>query len=192
MLKNKIMNKRLVGNEKKYINEVLESEFRVSSGSKFVSLLEKKLAEQYKAKFAICFNNGTSTMHAALEAFGIGVNDEVIVPPITMASTAFVVLQANATPVFADIDPDTFCISPESIRSRITNKTKAIITVALYGLSPDIDAIKDVIGERDIKIIEDNAETYLSTYKGRLVGVLGDCSSFSFQSSLTLNLPCLS
>ena len=100
-----------------------------------------------------------------------------------MASTAFVVLQANATPVFADVDPDTFTISANSIKNRITDKTKAIITVALYGLSPDIDEIRSVIGQRDIKIIEDNAEAWLSVYKGKIVGSLGDCSSVSFQSS---------
>ena len=80
-------------------------------------------------------------MHAALEAFGVQPGDEVIVPPLTMSSTSFAVLQANATPIFADVDIDTFQISYESIRDRITENTKAIITVALYGLSPDMDPI---------------------------------------------------
>jgi len=175
--------KRITGNEKKYVLDVLESEFSSSSGSKFVNRLEKLAAEQYKVKYALAFNNGTATMHTALEAMGIGEGDEVIVPPLTMASTTFVVLQANATPVFADIDPRTFNISAESISRKITKKTRAIITVALYGLSPDIDAIKTAISGRDIKIIEDNAEACLSRYNGRIVGSLGDCSSISFQSS---------
>ena len=83
-------------------------------------------------------------MHAALEAAGVGVGDEVIVPPLTMSATTFAVLQANATPVFADVDPNTYQIDPVSMASRITPRTKAVITVALYGLSPDMDPIMDL------------------------------------------------
>jgi perosamine synthetase len=177
------MNVRLSGNEEKYVLEVLQNGFRGTYGSVFVSRLEEEIKKQYGVEFAISFNNGTATMHAALEALGVGVGDEVIVPPLTMASTAFVVMQANATPVFADVDRETFCISPDSIKQQITEKTKAIITVALYGLSPDMDAIQELVSGTNIKIIEDNAETYFSKYKNRLVGTIGDCSSFSFQSS---------
>jgi perosamine synthetase len=146
-----------------------------------MNLLEKKFATIFKSKYAISFINGTATMHAALEAMGVGKNDEVIVPPLTMSSTAFAVLQANATPVFADISLETFLIDPESIKKLINKKTKAIITVALYGLSPDIDKIRKVSNK--IKIIEDNAECFLGLYKNKLAGTLGDCASFSFQSS---------
>ena len=131
---------RIYGNELKYLKEVLATGFRSSQGSVMMRRLEEAFASRFDSKYAIAFVNGTATMHAALEAYGIQPGDEVIVPPLTMSATTFAVLQANATPVFADVDPDTFLISATSIAERITPKTRAIITVALYGLSPDMDA----------------------------------------------------
>lgn len=174
---------RIFGNELKYVQEVLDTEFRSSSGSLMMRRLEEEFGKRYGVKYPISFINGTATMHAALEAMGIGPGDEVIVPPLTMSATSFAVLQANATPVFADVDIHTFQIDPISIRDRITSKTRAIITVALYGLSPDMDPIMDIAQEFNLKVIEDNAECFLGMYKGKLVGTIGDCSSFSFQSS---------
>jgi perosamine synthetase len=180
---NAVVTKRLFGNELAYVKEVLESEFRSSSGSMMSRRLEEAFSKRFDMSYGISFVNGTATMHAALEAMGIEPGDEVIVPPLTMSATTFAVLQANATPIFADVDPDTFQIDPASIRDRITPKTRAIITVALFGLSPDMDPIMAIAREFNLKVIEDNAECFLATYKGRLVGTLGDCSSFSFQSS---------
>jgi perosamine synthetase len=175
------INKRIFGNELNYLKKVIKTQFRTSSGAKMMSLLEKTFAKKFNRRFAISFVNGTATMHAALEAMGIGKGDQVIVPPLTMSSTAFAVLQANATPVFADVDLNTFLIDPNSVKKLINKKTKAIITVALYGLSPDIDKIRKIA--KNIKIIEDNAECFLGYYKNKLVGTKGDCASFSFQSS---------
>ena len=174
---------RIFGNELKYVKEVLATGFRSSQGSIMMRRLEEAFAKRFNSKYAISFINGTATMHAALEAYGIKPGDEVIVPPLTMSATTFAVLQANATPVFADIDPDTFQISAESIAERVTSKTRAIITVSLYGLSPDMDPIMDIAKKHDLFVIEDNAECFLGTYKGKMVGTLGDCASFSFQSS---------
>jgi perosamine synthetase len=174
---------RVYGNELKYVIEVLETEFRSSKGSMMMRRLEDAFARRFGGKYAISFVNGTATMHAALEAWGIGPGDEVIVPPLTMSATTFAVLQAGATPVFADVDAETFQISPQSIAERITPRTRAIITVALYGLSPDIDPINALAKERGIKVMEDDAQCFLGKYKGRMVGTLADCSSFSFQSS---------
>jgi perosamine synthetase len=174
---------RVFGNELKYLQEVLETEFRSSSGSKMMGRFEKEFSEKFGSKFAISFVNGTATMHAALEAMGIGTDDEVIVPPLTMSSTTFAVLQANATPVFADVNLETFQIDTSSIEKCITPNTKAIITVALYGLSPDMDPIMDLAKKHNLKVIEDNAECFLGLYKGKMVGTIGDCASFSFQSS---------
>src|SRR5690349_15875093 len=98
------MNKRLDGNELKYVEEVLRSEFRSSLGSAMTKRLEAAFAERFGTRYAISHVNGTATMHALLEARGIGPGDEVIVPPLTMSATTFAVLQANATPVFADVD----------------------------------------------------------------------------------------
>lgn len=174
---------RIGKKEYTYVQEVLKTEFRSSSGSTFMRRLEETFAKCFGSTYAISFVNGTATMHAALEAMGVGYGDEVIVPPLTMSATTFAVLQANATPVFADVDPETFQIDLHSIAARITPRTKAIITVALYGLSPDMDPIMTLANDYGLKVIEDNAECFLGRYKGRLVGTLGHCSSFSFQSS---------
>lgn len=174
---------RIFGNELRYLEEVLLSEFRTSKSSVMSSRLEKAFAEKFEREFAITFVNGTATMHAALEALGVGPGDEVIVPALTMSATSFAVLQCNATPVFADVDPKTYQISASSILSLLTTKTKAIITVALYGLSPDMDPILELAKKRGLSVIEDNAECFLGRYKGQVVGSLGDFASFSFQSS---------
>jgi perosamine synthetase len=174
---------RVFGNEWKYVKEVLETDFRSSRGSLMMRRLEDAFAQRFGGKYAISFVNGTATMHAALEAWGIGPGDEVIVPPLTMSATTFAVLQASATPVFADVEEDTFQISAASIAERITPRTKAIITVALYGLSPDMDPILALAARHGIKVMEDDAQCFLGKYKGKLVGTLGDCASFSFQSS---------
>jgi perosamine synthetase len=145
--------------------------------------LEQKFAEIFQTEFAISFVNGTATLHSALVAAGIGPGDEVIVPPLTMASTAFAVLHAQATPVFADIDSATWTISPKSIEEQITDRTKAIMPVALYGLAPDMDAITSIGRRNNLFVLEDDAECFLGYYKGRVVGSIGDAASFSFQSS---------
>lgn len=178
-----LLAKRIYGNELKYLQEVLDSDFRSSKGSAMMRRFEEGFAKRFGAKYAISFVNGTATMHAALEAWGVGPGDEVIVPPLTMSATTFAVLQANATPVFADVDAETFQISATSIEKNITPKTRAIITVALYGLSPDMDPIMDLAKKYNLLVIEDNAECFLGTYKGQIVGTLGHCASFSFQSS---------
>lgn len=181
--KHKFPGKRVYGNELRYVQQVLETEFQSSKGSQMMRALEEGFAARFGSRYAISFVNGTATMHAALEARGVGPGDEVIVPPLTMSATTFAVLQANATPVFADVDRETFQIDPASIAARITPRTKAIITVALYGLSPDMDPIMELARRHDLLVIEDNAECFLGQYKGRLVGTLGHCASFSFQSS---------
>ena len=174
---------RIFGNELKYLNEVIKTEFRSSKGSIMTNRLEQLFAKKFDSDYAISFVNGTTTMHSALEAFGVQSGDEVIVTPLTMSATTFAVLQANATPVFADVEEDTFQISPTSIEKCITKKTKAIITVALYGLSPDMDKIMEIAKQHGLFVIEDNAECFLGKYKNKIVGTLGDCASFSFQSS---------
>ncbi len=169
--------------EKKYVLKVLESNFSTSKSNIFVSKLEKEFAKKYNSKFAISFCNGTATMHAALYAAGIKKNDEVIVTPLTMSSTSFAIKYLEAIPVYADVDLNTFQISPTDIEKKITKKTKAIITVALYGGSPELDKIKRIAKKNKLFLLEDNAETMFSTYKDKFVGNYGDAASFSFQSS---------
>ena len=174
---------RITDKEREYVMQVLDSQFRTSAGSLMTKTLEEKFAEAFQSRFAISFINGTATMHAALAAAGVGPGDEVIVPPLTMASTSFVVLHSGAVPVFADIDPQTWNIDPRSIEERVTPRTKAIIPVAIYGLSPDLDPIMDIAARHNLFVLEDDAECFLGYYKGRIVGSIGHASSFSFQSS---------
>ncbi len=166
-----------------YVCEVLRGEFRGSQSGGMMKRLEQTFAAKFGVPYAISFINGTATLHAALAAAGVGPGDEVIVPPLTMASTAFAVLHAGAVPVFADIDPDTWTLAPNSVAERLTERTKAIVPVAIYGLSPDMDPIMELAAEHHLFVLEDDAQCFLGTYKGRLVGTLGHAASFSFQSS---------
>lgn len=175
--------KRFSDLEKKYVLEVIDNEFATSKNSIFNNKLEKAFAEKFHMNYAIGHCNGTATLHVALLALGIQPGDEVIVPALTMSSTSIPVVLCGAIPVFADSDIDTFQISAESIEKCITPKTKAIITVALYGLCPDYDKILELCKKHNICLVEDNAECFLGKYKGKLVGEFGDFSSFSFQAS---------
>ena len=175
--------KRITELEKKYVLEALDNEFNTSTNGLFTNRMEAKFTEIFEYDFSISHVNGTATMHTALHALGVGKGDEVIVPPLTMASTSLCVLQNGSIPVFADVDINTYNIDPKSIRDKITPKTKAIITVALFGLSPEYDEILEICKEHNIFLIEDNAECFLGYYKGKLVGTFGEFSSYSFQAS---------
>ena len=174
---------RITDLEKKYVLEALDNEFCTSKNGLFTNKMEAKFTEIFEHEYSISHVNGTATMHTALHALGLGKGDEVIVPPLTMASTSLCVLQNGSVPVFADVDINTYNIDPKSIRDKITSKTKAIITVALFGLSPEYDEILQICKEHNIFLIEDNAECFLGYYKGKLVGTFGDFSSYSFQAS---------
>jgi perosamine synthetase len=175
--------KRFTELEKKYVLEAIDNEFRTSRNSIFNNRMEQKFKELFNVRYAIGHVNGTQTMHTALAALGVKPGEEVIVPPLTMTSTALAVLQNNSIPVFADVDRETFNIDPESVKKCITEKTKAIISVSLYGLSPDYDRLLEICKEHNLYLIEDNAECFLGEYKGKLVGQFGHFSSFSFQAS---------
>lgn len=174
---------RISARERAYVNQVLDSGFRSSAGHVMASRLEAAFACELGVKHAVSFINGTATMHACLTAAGIGPGDEVIVPPLTMASTTLAVLHAGAVPVYADIDAETLQIDPASIAARCTRWTKAVIPVALYGLAPDLNAIMQIARERRLLVLEDAAQAVGARYCGRAVGSFGDASSFSFQSS---------
>lgn len=178
-------NKRIYGKELQYLEEVLNSEFRSSKSSNMVKRAEEAFNKLTGSEFSVAFVNGTATLHTAVEALDIGPGDEVIVPPLTMSATAFSVLQAGATPVFADVDDKTFQIDPESVASKITEKTKAVMSVALYGTCPDYAKLLSAIGS--IPLIEDNAEAIGTTFNGQLIGSFGIAGSYSFQSSKHLS-----
>jgi perosamine synthetase len=118
-----------------------------------------------------------------LLAASVGPGDEVLVPTLTAAATAFVVLQCGAVPVFVDSHPDMFCMDPVDLAHKLTEFSKAIIPVSIFGLSPDFDPIMALAKKHHLTVIEDNAQCFLGTYKGKLVGTIGDAASFSFQGS---------
>ncbi|MCI8949009.1 MAG: DegT/DnrJ/EryC1/StrS family aminotransferase [Lachnospiraceae bacterium] len=174
---------RISNVEWNYVKEVLNGQFSSISTYQMVTKLETKFAEKFHSKHAVAMVNGTATLHAALEAAEVGPGDEVICPPLTMSSTSIAVLQANAVPVFADVDRESFLITAESIKKVITQKTRAIITVSLYGLAPQMREIMEVARNNNLIVIEDNAECFGSYQNGQLVGTFGHMASYSFQSS---------
>lgn len=174
---------KYLGNELEYIKKVLEGESWSATGGGWTIGLERAFAKKIGTKYGVAFNSGTSTLHAALEAAGVGPGDEVISPAITVIMDTTATLHANAIPVYVDVNPKTFTIDPHDLKRKITTKTKAIITVAIYGLSPDMDPIMDFARKRNIPVIEDNAQAVLSYYKGRMLGTIGDIASFSFENT---------
>lgn len=152
---------RIGDQERRYVDEVLNSQFSSASGSVMTGRLERLFAETYGTRFAVSFINGTATLHAALVAAGVGPGDEVIVPPLTMASTSFAVLQAGATPVFADIHPLKWTLDPASVADHLTDRTRAVIPVGIYDLPADLDEILAMAADKNLFVLEDNAQCVL-------------------------------
>ena len=147
---------------------------------------EKVYAEYHGAKYGIFMANGTVTLECALEALGVGAGDEVIVPALTWIATAMAVNYVGAKVVFADIDPATFAMAPESFENLITPNTKAVIPVHLYGSMADLDKIIAIAKKHNIAVIEDCAHMQGGKWNGRGAGSWGDIGSFSFQQSKTV------
>ena len=158
--------------------DVLKSDY-LTTGPK-IAEFEQAVASYTGAKYAVAISNGTSALHAACFAAGIGRGDEVITTPLTFAASANCVLYCGGTPVFADVDPYTYNIDPEDIRKKITDKTKAIIAVHLAGQPCDMDEIHSIAQEHNLIVIEDGAHALGSVYKGKKVGCLSDMTTFSF------------
>lgn len=151
--------------------------------AKYLKDFENAFSEYVGIKYAIATSSCTGALHIALTALGIGPGDEVIVPDITWVATANAVLYVGATPVFADVDSATWVISPESIRSKITGRTKAIIPVHLYGHPCDMNSIQSIANEHNLYVVEDAAPSIGAEYKGRRTGGFGDFGCFSFQGA---------
>ena len=130
--------------------------------------------------------NGTVTLEVALKALGIGKGDEVIVPGLTWLATGIAPLYVGATPVIVDVEPDTLCLDPVKVEAAITEKTRAIIPVHLFGSMTDMDKIMEIAKKYDLKVVEDCAHAHGGVWAGRHVGTIGDVGSFSFQQSKTL------
>jgi dTDP-4-amino-4,6-dideoxygalactose transaminase len=151
--------------------------------SDYTKEFEEKFAKKFGAKYGLTAVNGTTSMWIALRAAGIGLGDEVIIPPYTFIATAVAVLLANAIPVFADIDPETYNIDPKKIEENITPKTKAIIAVHIGGMPCDMDAIMTIAKKHNLFVIEDAAQAHYASIKNKYVGTFGNVGSFSFQMS---------
>ncbi|MCF0063900.1 DegT/DnrJ/EryC1/StrS family aminotransferase [Dyadobacter chenwenxiniae] len=151
-----------------------------------VAKFEEEFAAYCGAKYAITCVNGSVSLRLALIACDVKPGDEVIVPPYTFITTASSVIECNCVPVFVDIDPNTYNISPAAIEAAITERTKAIIPVHFGGLACDMDAIMDIARKHGLRVIEDAAHGHGAEYKGKKLGSIGDVGSFSFQSSKNL------
>jgi dTDP-4-amino-4,6-dideoxygalactose transaminase len=168
-----------VGKEElKALEEVLYSGNYIS-GSK-VCEFENEFSKYCNTDYGIATNSGTSALHIALASYGIGPGDEVIVPAITFFSTATSILHQNAIPIFADIDIKSYTIDPNDINDKISDKTKAIIPVHLFGNPADMDQINAIAKDHNLFVIEDCAQAHGAVYKGKRVGEIGDCGCFSF------------
>ena len=147
-------------------------------GSK-VKEFEEKCKEYFNVKHAITVNSWTSGLIAAVGAIGVEPGDEIIVTPWTMCASATAILHWHAIPIFADIDPDTFNIDPDSVIKNITPQTKAIMAVDIFGLSSDVDTLKNIAKEYNLKLILDTAQSPGALYNGKYAGTIGDIGGFS-------------
>lgn len=146
----------------------------------YVKAFEQKFASFHRVKHAVSTTSGTTALHAAVSALGITKGDEVLVPSLTFISSASVILQQGAIPVFVDADPKTFCLEVKDLEKKITRKTKAIIVVHLYGCPVDMDDIMQIARKHSLKVIEDCAQAHGAKYRDKLVGTFGDAGCFSF------------
>lgn len=175
----------ITGKEIKYVAQAArdgwDKNFR-----KYISLFEEKFAKYVGKKYALATSSCTAALHLSCLSLGLKRGDEVIVPNITWIASVEPLYYIGAKPVFADIEPDTWCIDPDDIGRKITEKTKAILVVDLYGHIADFKAILKIAGRHKLKIIEDAAEAVGSEYRGRRAGSFGDISCFSFHGSKAL------
>jgi perosamine synthetase len=175
----------LGGNEKQYVNQCIDSSW-ISSKGIFVERFERAFADFVGASHVTSVCNGTVALHLALEALGFAPQDEVIVPTLTYIASVNTIIQAGATPVFADSLDATWQVDPRDVRRKITSRTKALMVVHLYGHPCDMDELVKICKEYNLYLIEDCAEAFGTYYKGRHVGTFGDVATFSFYGNKTI------
>lgn len=161
-------------------------DFIGSASSPALSEFEKQIAEYLGVKHALGVNSGTDALLLSLDALGIGQGDEVILPAYGFMATADVILRLNATPVFVDIIKETFNIDPVKVEEAVTEKTKAIIPVSLFGLSPDMTAIMEIASKHNLHVIEDVAQATGAEWEGKKLGSIGTFGCFSFYPTKNL------
>ncbi|MEM3703766.1 MAG: DegT/DnrJ/EryC1/StrS family aminotransferase [Candidatus Bathyarchaeia archaeon] len=148
-----------------------------------VKKFERDFADFVKAKHALAVNSGTAALHMAVLSVGVEPGEEVILPSFTFVATAEAVVLSGARPVFVDIDPETYNVSPERIEKSVTKKTKAIIAVDLYGSPSDLKPIREIADKHGLKVIEDAAQAHGALYQGKPVGAYADVACWSFYAS---------
>ena len=173
------------GNEKRYVNDCLETNW-ISSIGIYTEKFESICSEFIGAKHAIGVCNGTVALHLALHCLDIGPGDEVIVPTFTYIASVNTIAQTGATPVFVDCRPDDWLIDPEDVEAKITPRTKAIIAVHLYGTICDMTALRQSADRHGLKMIEDCAESLGSLFNKQHTGTFGDVGTFSFFGNKTV------
>jgi perosamine synthetase len=172
----------LAGRELKYVTDCVRSNW-ISSQGKYIGEFEQKFAQYCGTRHGVSTTSGTTALHLALAALGIGRDDEVIVPAFTMAASVFAILHAGATPVLVDCEPATWNMDVSQIENRLSAKTKAIMPVHIYGHPCDMDPIMETAGKRSLHVIEDAAEAHGAEYKGRRAGGIGAVGCFSFYAN---------
>ncbi|TXT59799.1 MAG: putative aminotransferase, DegT family [Promethearchaeota archaeon] len=165
------------------VKKVMESQMLTLLAGNYVELFEQEFAEYMGVKHAIGVNSGTAALHISIAALDIGPGDEVIIPPFTFIATASSILQNNAIPIFADIDDKNYTLDPESVKQKISDRTKAIIPVHLAGISAPMKELLETAEDNNIAVIEDACQSHGAKYKGKKVGSLGDLGTFSFYPS---------
>jgi perosamine synthetase len=158
----------------------------VGSKGPFIKEFESGFSSYLRSRHGVAVCNGTAALHLALVALGVGRGNKVLVPSLTFIATANAVTYTGASPVFVDSHPDYWCVDPEAVRKSITQDTRAIILVHLYGHACDIDPILEIARSRGVYVVEDCAEALGAEYKGKRVGSLGDVSCFSLYGNKTI------
>ena len=175
----------LDGNEKKYVNECLDTSW-ISSRGEFIPRFENDFRKFIGVEHATAVSNGTVALHLAIVTLGIGPGDEVIVPSFTYIASVSTIAITGATPVFVDSLEDTWQMDPQDVKRKITTHTKAIMAVHLYGHPCEMDELVKIAKENNLFLIEDCAEAFGSTYKKKHVGTFGDLATFSFYGNKTI------
>lgn len=168
----------------KAVSEVLVSDY-LTCGPK-VTELEERLRKLTGAKYVVACSNGTAALHMAAMAAGVGAGDELITTPITFAASANCALYCGATPVFADINPNTYNIDPKSVSEKITEKTRAVVAVDYTGQAVELDALLEMCHSKGITLIEDAAHSIGTKYNGKMIGSIADMTTFSFHPVKTV------
>lgn len=175
----------LPGNEKKYVNDALDTNW-ISSAGEYINKFEEGFSKFCDVNYGVSCTGGFAALHLACLALGIKEGDEVIVPTFTMSAPVNAVILVGAKPVLVDADPETYCINANKIEEKITEKTRAIIPVHIYGHPCDMDKINEIAKKHNLFVIEDAAEAHGAEYNGKKCGSMSDIACFSFYGNKIL------